>query len=86
MAPEAEPDGARAASPEPVLIDARGLRCPWPALRLARAARDAGDRARFAIVADDPIAPGELAALAAERGWSITPCDTRIGAGQLIST
>ena len=49
-------------------IDARGLRCPWPVLRLARAMRDA-EAAR--IQADDPAAAREIAALAAEHGWRL---------------
>ena len=68
---------------EAPLIDARGMRCPWPALRLARVMREA-DAAR--IVADDPIAPAELAALAAERGWSIATVQTPIGTGYFIAT
>ena len=28
---------------EPILVDARGMLCPWPALRLSRAAREAGE-------------------------------------------
>lgn len=63
-------------------IDARGMRCPWPALRLAREMRTAR---RAVIVADDPIAPGEIAALAAERGWSVEPVETAIGPGLLVS-
>ncbi|WP_336958394.1 sulfurtransferase TusA family protein [Sphingobium aquiterrae] len=50
-----------------VRIDARGMRCPWPALRAARAIREGA--ASVAVIADDPIAPGELAALASARGW-----------------
>ena len=49
-------------------IDARGLKCPWPALRLAKAMR-AADSAT--IIADDPIAPAEIAALAAAQGWKL---------------
>lgn len=52
----------------PVTIDARGMRCPWPALRLARAMRGA-DTAR--LICDDPRAEGEAAALAAIKGWSL---------------
>lgn len=52
---------------QPVEIDARGMRCPWPALRAARAMRSA--RA-VVIRADDPMAPRELAALAQEHGWA----------------
>jgi tRNA 2-thiouridine synthesizing protein A len=49
-------------------VDARGMRCPWPVLRLARAMRGAD---RVTILADDPAAPAELAALAAAQGWTI---------------
>lgn len=55
----------------PIRVDARGMRCPWPAIRLGRAFRDGAES--VLIVADDPIAPGELAALAAQQGWSIAP-------------
>lgn len=49
-------------------IDARGLRCPWPVLRLAAAMREAGD---VTILVDDPIAPGEISAMAQVHGWRI---------------
>jgi tRNA 2-thiouridine synthesizing protein A len=49
-------------------VDARGLRCPWPALRLARAMREA-DRVR--LLADDPGAPREIRALAGTHGWCV---------------
>jgi len=51
-------------------VDARGLRCPWPVLRLARAMREADG---VTILADDPQAPAEIAALAHEQGWIVTP-------------
>jgi tRNA 2-thiouridine synthesizing protein A len=54
---------------EAVRIDARGMRCPWPAIRLGRAMREAGGP--VLILADDPIAPGEIAALARAQGWSV---------------
>ncbi len=47
-------------------IDARGMRCPWPAIRLARALRDGA--AAVEIEADDPRAAGELASAAAVVG------------------
>ena len=50
------------------LIDARGLKCPWPVLRLAKAMAESE---AVVIVADDPIAPAEIAALAAARGWRV---------------
>lgn len=61
-----------------IRIDARGMRCPWPAIRLARALRDAP--AGVEIIADDPAAPGELAAVAAAAGWSIAPIADAEGA------
>ncbi|MDR7058707.1 MULTISPECIES: sulfurtransferase TusA family protein [unclassified Sphingopyxis] len=51
-----------------LVVDARGMRCPWPALRLARAMRDASD---VLLIADDPQAGREVAALAGEHGWSV---------------
>lgn len=51
-------------------IDARGQRCPWPAIRLARALRE-GDGA-VEMLADDPAAPRELAQVAAHAGASFT--------------
>jgi tRNA 2-thiouridine synthesizing protein A len=60
-------------APAELLIDARGLRCPWPVLRLARAAREQPSGARIRLIADDPAAAGEVAALAAERGWHVEP-------------
>jgi len=50
-------------------IDARGMRCPWPVIRLAKAIRDGAER--VTIYADDPIAPAEIAALAQSRGWAL---------------
>ncbi|MBX9882607.1 MAG: sulfurtransferase TusA family protein [Sphingomonas sp.] len=42
------------------------MRCPWPALRLARALREGADTVE--VLADDPRAPEELAAVAAGAG------------------
>ncbi|WP_031294908.1 sulfurtransferase TusA family protein [Sphingobium ummariense] len=59
---------------EPVHIDARGMKCPWPALRAARTMREA---AVMTIEADDPIAGRELQALARQRGWSFEALGTQ---------
>ncbi len=56
-----------------VRIDARGMRCPWPAIRLARALRDGAEL--IEILADDPAAPDELAAVAAAAGAEIQAID-----------
>lgn len=63
-------------------VDARGLRCPWPVLRLARAMRKGGP---VRIMADDPQAAGEITALAAERGWSLTPLPAEQGCAFEVS-
>jgi tRNA 2-thiouridine synthesizing protein A len=54
---------------ELVTVDARGMRCPWPTLRLARAMRQA-TAAR--LISGDPRAATEAAALALQLGWSIS--------------
>jgi tRNA 2-thiouridine synthesizing protein A len=51
-----------------VVVDARGMRCPWPALRLARAMR--GVRAAR-LISDDPRAEDEARALARQHGWTL---------------
>jgi tRNA 2-thiouridine synthesizing protein A len=50
-----------------IRIDARGMRCPWPALRAARALRE-NPGASIEILADDPAAERELGLLAEARG------------------
>ncbi|MFT3965653.1 MAG: sulfurtransferase TusA family protein [Sphingobium sp.] len=52
--------------PAPVVVDARGMRCPWPVLRAARAMR-ANDH--VLLLADDPIALKEVPDMASARGW-----------------
>lgn len=68
------------------LVDARGLRCPWPVLRLARAARELGGPGPIRIIADDPLAASEIAALCAERGWSFKPESKPGGGFEIITT
>ncbi len=52
------------------IVDARGLRCPLPALRLARAVRDGG-AGSYSLLADDPAAQADIPALCGERGWRL---------------
>ena len=54
------------------VIDARGLKCPWPVLRAARAMRE-GDAVD--LLADDPVALIDVPALAASHGWEIDVSD-----------
>ncbi|MFA5988002.1 MAG: sulfurtransferase TusA family protein [Sphingomonas sp.] len=53
-------------------IDARGMRCPWPAIRLARALRDGAGA--VTIYADDPAAQDELDAVAKAAGRRLRRC------------
>lgn len=61
------------------LVDTRGMRCPWPALRLARAMRTAK---QVSLLADDPQAAREIAALAASQGWRIEGGEDAHGMGR----
>ena len=65
-----------ASAPE---VDARGMKCPWPVLRLARAMRT---QDTAILLADDPNAGHEIAALAAEHGWHVT--DEAVGRWRVI--
>lgn len=58
------------------------MRCPWPALRAARMLRE---HAEILILADDPIAPGELRSLAEQRGWTLSELETDNGISFHIS-
>lgn len=51
---------------KPYQVDARGLKCPWPVLRAAKALREG--HSAVLVMADDPRAERELAAFAQERG------------------
>lgn len=53
---------------QPILLDARGLQCPLPALRLARHVRERGS-GRYRLLTDDPAAAVDIPALCRERGW-----------------
>ncbi|MDQ5858172.1 MAG: sulfurtransferase TusA family protein [Acidobacteriota bacterium] len=49
-------------------IDARGLLCPLPVLRLARALRRASSGTVALLLATDPAAAGDVEAFCRERG------------------
>lgn len=46
------------------------MRCPWPAIRLARALREGA--AAIIVLADDPAAEGELRAVAGAAGREVS--------------
>ena len=53
-------------------IDARGLKCPWPVLRAARAMRE---HESVLLLADDPVAQVDVPALAEANGWVVDMCE-----------
>ena len=58
-------------SPEEILVDARGHRCPVPTLRLRKALAGAPSGARLRLLADDPMARIDVPHFAAEVGAEI---------------
>lgn len=57
--------------PNPREIDARGLRCPMPVLRAARALREIPPGACLRVLCDDPAAPAEFAAFCESAGATL---------------
>ena len=66
-----------------ILVDARGMLCPWPVLRLGRAARSLVGPGHICVLADDPAAAGEIEALCSERGWCFARDPERPGTFQV---
>ena len=54
------------------LIDALGLRCPLPVVKLEAAMRRADRGETLAVRADDPIAAVDLPHAARQAGWEAT--------------
>ena len=63
VGPEVGPD----VGPD-VVVDARGLRCPLPVIRLAHSARDAVSGAVIEVLATDPAARADIPAWCRLRG------------------
>jgi tRNA 2-thiouridine synthesizing protein A len=55
----------------PIEVDARGLRCPLPVIRLAQAARDAPAGAWIVLLATDPAARHDIPAWCRMRGHEL---------------
>ena len=54
-----------------LVVDARGLRCPIPVIRLARQAQPLADGARITVWTTDPAAVHDVPAWARMRGHAI---------------
>ncbi len=55
----------------PILVDARGHRCPVPTLRLRRALEKAPAGAVIRLLADDPLARIDVPHFAAQAGMTL---------------
>lgn len=78
--------------PMPAVLDVRGLRCPMPLIRARQALRSLRAEEPLVVLATDPEAPIDLAALAAdeqrsfaavrdEDGWRLTLGARAVAAG-----
>lgn len=54
---------------EPHRVDARGLRCPLPVLRLRREAEAVPSGGVIELLATDPAARVDVPAFCAQKGW-----------------
>ena len=62
-----------------ITVDARGLRCPLPVLRLRKMAE--GRAGRIELLTDDPAAEADVPAFVRERGWVVA---SREAAGRAV--
>jgi tRNA 2-thiouridine synthesizing protein A len=65
-------------------LDVRGLRCPIPLIRARAALAGAPAGERLVVLATDPEAPIDLAALAADEGYGCTVAEEEDGVGWRI--
>ncbi|WP_244985661.1 sulfurtransferase TusA family protein [Cellulosimicrobium cellulans] len=64
------------------VVDARGLRCPLPVIRLAAAARDLAPGARLTVWSTDPAARLDVPAWARMRGHAVVGEERLPGQGE----
>lgn len=62
---------------EPLLVDARGHRCPVPTLRLRRALEGTEAGALVVLLADDPMAKIDVPHFAAQNGHELLSTESR---------
>ena len=64
-----------------VEVDARGLRCPLPVIRLAAAAKDAAPGSEVLVLATDPAARHDIPAWCRMRGHTLAQVSEDPGGG-----
>ena len=65
---------------DPILVDARGHRCPVPTLRLRRALEAAPAGGQVRLIADDPLARIDVPHFAASIGATVISTTEEDGA------
>ena len=78
------PCGEPVVSPVPIIVDARGHRCPVPSLRLRKALEVAAPGARLVLLVTDPMARIDVPHLMQELGGQVI--EVREEAGWLAIT
>ena len=78
------PCGETVVSPVPIIVDARGHRCPVPSLRLRKALEIAAPGAHLVLLATDPMARIDVPHLMQELGGRVV--EVREDAGWLTIT
>jgi len=68
---------------DPIVVDARGHRCPVPSLKLMKAMRDAAPGARFVLLATDPMARIDVPFLMSQKGGKVLAIEEADGALRL---
>lgn len=56
--------------PDEIILDARGLRCPLPVIRMEAMLRRLAAGGRLRILSDDPVATIDIPHFAREAGWA----------------
>lgn len=67
--------------PDPQTIDARGLRCPMPTLKLAKALQSAAPGVEVTLLADDPMARVDVPHFCGEAGVQLLEVEDAVPAG-----
>lgn len=59
-----------------IIVDACGLRCPLPVLRLRKTTEALAGDTLVDLIADDPAAAKDVPAFVREMGWTIEQSET----------
>ncbi|MEP7793497.1 sulfurtransferase TusA family protein [Sanguibacter sp. 25GB23B1] len=74
-------DGTGSGTDDAVVVDARGLRCPLPVIRLAQAARALDAGSVLTLWSTDPAAEHDVPAWARMRGHTVENAAEHRGSG-----